>query len=259
MGAINLGRDIFSRVVYAAQVDLQLGLILTYVPLVYESSSRRSPGLTSAVGAMRSCTLRRCRHRLSFLVLVIAILAVVGPGVRDLHRGLAVTWAMYARLTRAEMSSMNNQFILAGEALGFSRRRIIFRRTIPNLLRPNLVFSAADFVLNVLLVASLSFLGLGVRPATPGGERRWSPRDRTSSSTLGGSRLCRALSSSSSGSPSTGRRRPRGPPWRALPAHHLRRRADMKVFISVDMGACHDRSRRTSFRTAPTTSEVGSS
>ena len=59
------------------------------------------------------------------------------------------------------------QFMLAGEALGFSRRRIIFRHAIPNLLRPNLVFSMADFVLNILLVASLSFLGLGVRPPTP--------------------------------------------------------------------------------------------
>jgi peptide/nickel transport system permease protein len=54
--------------------------------------------------------------------------------------------------------------MLAGEALGFSRRRIIFRHAVPNLLRPNIVFSMADFVLNILLVASLSYLGLGVRP-----------------------------------------------------------------------------------------------
>jgi peptide/nickel transport system permease protein len=103
-----------------------------------------------------------------FLVLVIVILAVVGPGLKGLYIAvLAVGWSMYARLTRAEMLVLREQqFVLAAESLGFSRWRIIFRHAVPNLLRPNIVFSMADFVLNILLAASLSFLGLGVRPPT---------------------------------------------------------------------------------------------
>ena len=182
MGTDNLGRDIFSRVVYAARVDLQIGLILTYVPLVYGVILGAVAGYFG--GRSDSVIMRLVDVVIAFpfIVLVIAILAVVGPGVKGIYIAvLAVAWAMYARLTRAEMLVLREQqFMLAAEALGFSRRRIIFRHAIPNLLRPNLVFSMADFVLNILLVASLSFLGLGVRPPTPSGAR-WSRRARTSS------------------------------------------------------------------------------
>jgi peptide/nickel transport system permease protein len=169
MGTDNLGRDIFSRVVYAARVDLQLGLVLTYVPLVYGVILGAVAGYFGGRSDTVIMRLVDVVIAFPFLVLVIAILAVVGPGVKGIYIAvLAVAWAMYARLTRAEMLVLREQqFMLAGEALGFSRRRIIFRHAIPNLLRPNLVFSMADFVLNILLVASLSFLGLGVRPPTP--------------------------------------------------------------------------------------------
>lgn len=169
MGTDNLGRDIFSRVVYAARVDLQIGFITTYVPLVYGVILGAIAGYFG--GWVDTVIMRLVDVVIAFpfLVLVIAILAVVGPGVKGIYIAvLAVAWAMYARLTRAEMLVLREQqFMLAGEALGFSRRRIIVRHAIPNLLRPNLVFSMADFVLNILLVASLSFLGLGVRPPTP--------------------------------------------------------------------------------------------
>ena len=169
MGTDNLGRDIFSRVVYAARIDLQIGVITTYVPLVYGVILGAVAGYFG--GWVDTVIMRLVDVVIAFpfLVLVIAILAVVGPGVKGLYIAvLAVAWSMYARLTRAEMLVLREQqFMLAGEAMGFSRRRIIFRHAVPNLLRPNLVFSMADFVLNILLVASLSFLGLGVRPPTP--------------------------------------------------------------------------------------------
>jgi peptide/nickel transport system permease protein len=56
------------------------------------------------------------------------------------------------------------QFVLAGKSLGYSTPRILFRHILPNVLRPNLVFSTLDIVLNILVLASLSFLGLGVQP-----------------------------------------------------------------------------------------------
>jgi peptide/nickel transport system permease protein len=169
MGTDNLGRDIFSRVVYAARTDLQIGLIMTYIPLV-------TGVLLGAVAGYFGRWVDTVIMRLvdvviafPFLVLVIAILAVVGPGLKGMYIAvLSVGWSMYARLTRAEMLVLREQqFVLAAEALGFSRKRIIFRHAVPNLLRPNIVFSMADFVLNILLAASLSFLGLGVTPPTP--------------------------------------------------------------------------------------------
>jgi peptide/nickel transport system permease protein len=169
MGTDNLGRDIFSRVVYAARVDLQIGFLTTYVPLIYGVILGAVAGYFG--GWVDAVIMRLVDVVIAFpfLVLVIAILAIVGPGVNGVYIAVfAVAWSMYARLTRAEMLVLREQqFIAAAEALAFSRRRIIFGHAIPNLIQPNLVFSMADFVLNVLLVASLSFLGLGVRPPTP--------------------------------------------------------------------------------------------
>jgi peptide/nickel transport system permease protein len=168
MGTDNLGRDIFSRVVYAARVDLQIGVITTYVPLL---TGVVLGAIAGYFGGWVDTVIMRLVDvviAFPFLVLVIAILAVVGPGLKGLYIAvLAVGWSMYARLTRAEMLVLREQqFVLAAESLGFSHRRIIFRHAVPNLLRPNIVFSMADFVLNILLAASLSFLGLGVRPPT---------------------------------------------------------------------------------------------
>jgi peptide/nickel transport system permease protein len=166
MGTDNLGRDIFSRVVYAGRVDFQIGLITTYVPLV---TGMLVGAVAGYFGGWVDTVLMRLTDvviAFPFLVLVIAILAIVGPGLTGLYIAvLAVGWSMYARLTRGEMLVLREQqFMLAAEGLGFSRRRIILRHALPNLLRPNLVFSMADIVLNILLAASLSFLGLGVQP-----------------------------------------------------------------------------------------------
>src|SRR5262249_27021722 len=168
-GTDNLGRDVFSRVVYAGRIDFQIAIITTYVPLV---TGMLVGAIAGYFGRWPDSLIMRLVDvviAFPFLILVIAILAIVGPGLTGMYIAvLAVGWSMYARLTRAEMLVLREQqFMLAAHALGFSRRRIIFRHAMPNLLRPNLVFSMADFVLNILLVASLSYLGLGVQPPTP--------------------------------------------------------------------------------------------
>jgi len=103
-----------------------------------------------------------------FIVLVIAVIAIVGPGLLGVYIGITVVgWALYARLTRAEVLVIKEQqFVLAGKSLGYSTPRILFRHILPNVIRPNLVFSTLDIVLNILVLASLSFLGLGVQPPT---------------------------------------------------------------------------------------------
>jgi peptide/nickel transport system permease protein len=168
-GTDNLGRDVFSRVIYAGREDFQIAIITTYVPLVTGMLVGAIAGYGGGWADSLIMRLVDVVIAFPFLILVIAILAITGPGVTGLYIAvLAVGWSMYARLTRAEMLVLREQqFMLAAKALGFSRRRIIFRHAMPNLLRPNLVFSMADFVLNILLVASLSYLGLGVQPPTP--------------------------------------------------------------------------------------------
>jgi len=105
-----------------------------------------------------------------FIVLVIAIIAIVGPGLTGVLIGVPIAaWALYARLARSEMLVMREQqFMLATTALGYTRRRALLRHAVPNLLRASLIYSTVDLIVNLLLLAGLSYLGLGMQP--PGAE-----------------------------------------------------------------------------------------
>lgn len=162
------GRDVFSRTLHAIPVDLQLGLIATYVPMVLGMVVGALAGFY--LGWRESLVMRLAdvTIALPFIVIILAIVAIVGPGLKGVYIGImAVSWALYARLTRAEMLVLREQqFMVAARALGYSTPRILFRHALPHLIRPNLVFSMADLVLNILVLASLSFLGVGVQPPT---------------------------------------------------------------------------------------------
>jgi peptide/nickel transport system permease protein len=169
LGTDNLGRDLFARVLYGARIDLQIGLIATYVPLIYGLALGAIAGY---VGGWFDTVLMRLVDvaiAFPFLVLIIVILAILGPGIQNMYIAVfAVAWTMYARLARADMLVVREQeYILAARALGYGPLRIIFRHALPNLLAPSLVFSMSDIVLNILLASSLSFLGMGVQPPAP--------------------------------------------------------------------------------------------
>jgi peptide/nickel transport system permease protein len=168
-GTDELGRDVFRRVLAAIRVDLVFGVVTTYIPLVVGMVVGALAGyyrgwLEAVVLWFVDLTIA-----LPFLVLVLAIVAIVGPGLTGVYIGIiTVSWPLYARLTRAEMLVLREQqFILAARTLGYSTRRILLRHALPNLVRPNLVFSMADIVLNILALAALSFLGLGAQPPRP--------------------------------------------------------------------------------------------
>jgi peptide/nickel transport system permease protein len=169
LGTDSLGQDVFSRVLYGLRTDLVLGIVCTYVPLVIGMLLGACAGYFRGPVEAVIMGLVDLTIALPFLVLVLAIVAVAGPGLTGVYIGLIViSWALYARTTRAEMLVLREQqFILAGQALGYSNARILFRHALPNLLRPNLVFSMADIVLNILSLAALSFLGVGVAPGSP--------------------------------------------------------------------------------------------
>jgi peptide/nickel transport system permease protein len=168
-GTDAFGRDIFSRALYGLRVDLLLGITATYVPLVIGMALGAVAGYYRGWRETVIMRLTDVTIALPFIVLILAIVAIVGPGLTGVYIGeIAVSWALYARLTRAEMLVLREkQFIVAAQALGYSTPRILFKHALPHLVRPNLVFSMADIVLNILVLASLSFLGVGVQPPTP--------------------------------------------------------------------------------------------
>jgi peptide/nickel transport system permease protein len=104
-----------------------------------------------------------------FIVLIIVILSILGPGIQNMYIAVfLLAWTMYARLARAEMLVVREQeYILAARALGYPPLKIIFRHALPNVISSSIVFSMSDIVLNIMLAASISFLGMGVQPPTP--------------------------------------------------------------------------------------------
>jgi peptide/nickel transport system permease protein len=168
-GTDNLGRDVLARVLYGARIDLQIGLITTYVPLVYGLLLGAMAGFLTGWFDRILMRVVDIAIAFPFLVLIIVILAILGPGIRNMYIAVfAVGWTMYTRLARADMLVIREQeYVLAAKALGYSPARIVFRHAMPNLLAPAIVFAMADIVLNILLASSLSFLGLGVQPPAP--------------------------------------------------------------------------------------------
>jgi peptide/nickel transport system permease protein len=168
-GTDDLGRDIFTRVMYATWTDVQAGLITTYIPLVLGVALGVITGYHR--GWLDAVSMRLVDGVLAFpfMVVVLVIVTIVGPGLRGVYVALIVkSWPSYTRISRAEMLVLREQeYILAAKTLGYSRSRILVRHALPQILRPTLIFSLSDLVMNILLLASLSYLGLGVQPPTP--------------------------------------------------------------------------------------------
>ncbi len=168
-GTDNYGRDIFARVIYATRLDLQIGFYTTYVPLIYGVMIGDYSGYFG--GSIDTIMMRLTDTAMAFpfLILIIFILSILGPGIQNIYIAVfLVAWTMYARLIRAEMLvEKNKDYIVAAQVLGFGTNRIIFKHAMPNIITSCIIFSMFDFVLNILLVSGLSFLGLGVQPPIP--------------------------------------------------------------------------------------------
>ena len=168
-GTDNYGRDIFTRVIYATRLDLQIGFYTTYIPLIYGVMIGAYSGYFG--GSIDTIMMRLTDTAMAFpfLILIIFILSILGPGIQNIYIAVfLVAWTMYARLVRAEMLvEKNKDYIVAAQVLGFGSNRIIFKHAMPNIITSCIIFSMFDFVLNILLVSGLSFLGLGVQPPIP--------------------------------------------------------------------------------------------
>ena len=165
-GTDDTGRDVFSRTLYGLRIDLLVVVAVTYLPLPVGVLAGAVAGYFGGWVDTVISRLTDIMIAFPFLVLVIAVVAIVGPGLTGILIGIPiVSWALYARLSRAEMLVLREQpFMLATTSLGYTKRRAILRHAVPNLLRVALIYSTVDMVANLLVIAGLAYLGFGVQP-----------------------------------------------------------------------------------------------
>lgn len=167
-GTDNFGRNILSRIIWGARIDLQMGLIGVAFPFLIGTTVGAIAGYAGR--AVDAVAMRVVDIVLAFpfLVLMLAIIAILKPGLSSFYIAMAlVGWVSYARLIRAQVLVLKSaDFVLAARSLGYSHFRILFRHILPNVLTGSIVFSMSDVVLVVLNGAAISYLGLGVQPPT---------------------------------------------------------------------------------------------
>ncbi|HUJ43713.1 MAG TPA: ABC transporter permease [Opitutaceae bacterium] len=166
LGTDQLGHDLLVRLLYGGRISLAVGLSATIVALTIGVTYGAVAGF---VGGKLDAVMMRAvdiLYSLPFTIFVILLMVFFGRNIILLFVAIgAVEWLTMARIVRGEVMALKRaEFIEAAHALGYSRRRVLFRHILPNVLGPIIVYTTLTIPSVMLLEAFLSFLGLGVQP-----------------------------------------------------------------------------------------------
>jgi peptide/nickel transport system permease protein len=178
LGTDQLGRDVWTRLVYAIRVDLRIGILGAIIPAIIGSVIAIVAGFGGKT--VDTVIMRICDVVVSFplLVFFIALVGLLGPGDGWLFLGpgevpiiigfTAISWIVYARLLRTEVRRVRDtDYVRAAVTGGLPRRRVILNHVLPNAIGQTIVYVVVDIGLAIVAIATLSFLGVGIPIDTP--------------------------------------------------------------------------------------------
>ncbi|MGF1718486.1 ABC transporter permease [Vibrio kyushuensis] len=167
-GTDNLGRDIFSQVVYAGRTSLTIGVVTVVLSLLIGLPIGLIAGYSG--GRIDTILMRFSDIFLAFppMLLPICMIAILGPGLFNVMLAIALSWfPWYARILRASVLTVRHElYVESAKSIGVSHFAIMFRHLLPNAMTPLLIQVSMDFGYVILWAAALSFLGLGAVPPT---------------------------------------------------------------------------------------------
>jgi peptide/nickel transport system permease protein len=168
-GTDELGRDLFSRVIYGARTSFPIALAVVACSLAIGGVLGAVAGYVG--GFVDTAIMRFVELFFAFprIILAMAVAAAFGPSVRNSIIALViVSWPVFARVVRgAVLSCVHEDFVSSAITLGRSPSRVLAVDVLPNVVGPVVVLATLDLGSAILLLASLSYLGLGIRPPTP--------------------------------------------------------------------------------------------
>jgi peptide/nickel transport system permease protein len=169
LGTDKTGRDVWSRLVYAARVSVSVGVVAVSI---YATIGTILGAVSGYFGGVVDNVIQRLTETvMTFpaLIIIITVVSLVGPSINNVFLAIGLLgWPGICRLVRAEFLSLRERdFVLAARCLGAPAWRIVFRHILPNVMAPIIVAATLGVAGAILTETGLSFLGLGVQPPTP--------------------------------------------------------------------------------------------
>lgn len=168
LGTDKYGRDVLSRLIWGARVDLRIGFLAVIIPFVVGSVLG---ALAAYLGGWFDAVVMRIVDvffAFPFYVMVIVLVFVLGSGEASIYLAIAaVSWVSYAKIVRGEvLVAMKQDWVTAARLGGMSNGRILVRHIGPNVMSQAIIYGTSDVVMDIMAIVTLGYLGLGIAPPT---------------------------------------------------------------------------------------------